>query len=319
MGKFDINKIKGAGDGLLNEISKLQRSNEMEMIYVLSDQIDKAEENEGISIDNIEELADSIANVGLVNAIVLRQKEDGRYRIVAGERRYTAILSLIEDGRWKKDRPIKASLFDPGRIDLPLTDEEKEDYVRATENAEQRNKTDGDKLIQMRKLMKIYEKLRENGAISNVKTRALLAADMKMAPSHAAQFMKVDAKGSDELIDAVLDNKVSVSAASTIAGLPKENQKEIIERALEEKTDDKKITPKELENAQQKIKKESAPRAEEAEKMDEGTRITSKVFKKDIAAITGALKANDKGILLDDKQYMNYLKTIRSLEEIFEM
>lgn len=219
----------------------------------------------------------------------------------------------------EKDRPIKASLFDPGRIDLPLTDEEKEDYVRATENAEQRNKTDGDKLIQMRKLMKIYEKLRENGAISNVKTRALLAADMKMAPSHAAQFMKVDAKGSDELIDAVLDNKVSVSAASTIAGLPKENQKEIIERALEEKTDDKKITPKELENAQQKIKKESAPRAEEAEKMDEGTRITSKVFKKDIAAITGALKANDKGILLDDKQYMNYLKTIRSLEEIFEM
>lgn len=319
MGKFDINKIKGAGDGLLNEISKLQRSNEMEMIYVLSDQIDKAEENEGISIDNIEELADSIADVGLVNAIVLRQKEDGRYRIVAGERRYIAILSLIEDGRWKKDRPIKASLFDPGRIDLPLTDEEKEDYVRATENAEQRNKTDGDKLIQMRKLMKIYEKLRENGAISNVKTRALLAADMKMAPSHAAQFMKVDAKGSDELIDAVLDNKVSVSAASTIAGLPKENQKEIIERALEEKTDDKKITPKELENAQQKIKKESAPRAEEAEKMDEGTRITSKVFKKDIAAITGALKANDKGILLDDKQYMNYLKTIRSLEEIFEM
>ena len=319
MGKFDINKIKGAGDGLLNEISKLQRSNEMEMIYVLSDQIDKAEENEGISIDNIEELADSIADVGLVNAIVLRQKEDGRYRIVAGERRYTAILSLIEDGRWKKDRPIKASLFDPGRIDLPLTDEEKEDYVRATENAEQRNKTDGDKLIQMRKLMKIYEKLREHGAISNVKTRALLAADMKMAPSHAAQFMKVDAKGSDELIDAVLDNKVSVSAASTIAGLPKENQKEIIERALEEKTDDKKITPKELENAQQKIKKESAPRAEEAEKMDEGTRITSKVFKKDIAAITGALKANDKGILLDDKQYMNYLKTIRSLEEIFEM
>ena len=319
MGKFDINKIKGAGDGLLNEISKLQRSNEMEMIYVLSDQIDKAEENEGISIDNIEELADSIADVGLVNAIVLRQKEDGRYRIVAGERRYTAILSLIEDGRWKKDRPIKASLFDPGRIDLPLTDEEKEDYVRATENAEQRNKTDGDKLIQMRKLMKIYEKLRENGAISNVKTRALLAADMKMAPAHAAPFMKVDAKGSDELIDAVLDNKVSVSAASTIAGLPKENQKEIIERALEEKTDDKKITPKELENAQQKIKKESAPRAEEAEKMDEGTRITSKVFKKDIAAITGALKANDKGILLDDKQYMNYLKTIRSLEEIFEM
>lgn len=316
MGKFNVNKIKGAGEGLLNEISKMQKVNEMQIIYILPDQIDKAEENEGISIDRIEELADSIADVGLINALVLRQKEDGRYRIVAGERRYTAILSLIEDGRWEKDRPIKSSLFDPQLIDLPLTEEEKEDYVRATENAEQRNKTDGDKLLQMRKLMKIYEKLRENGAISNVKTRTLLAADMKMAPSHAAQFMKVDAKGSDELIDAVLDNQVSVSAASTIAGLPQEEQKEIVEKALQEKQDDKKITPKDLENAQQKIKTAAGLNENISEGVEEGARITSKIFQKDISVITKTLESDD--ILLDEKQYLHYLKNIRALENIFK-
>lgn len=316
MGKFNVNKIKGAGEGLLNEISKMQKVNEMQIIYILPDQIDKAEENEGISIDRIEELADSIADVGLINALVLRQKEDGRYRIVAGERRYTAILSLIEDGRWEKDRPIKSSLFDPQLIDLPLTEEEKEDYVRATENAEQRNKTDGDKLLQMRKLMKIYEKLRENGAISNVKTRTLLAADMKMAPSHAAQFMKVDAKGSDELIDAVLDNQVSISAASTIAGLPQEEQKEIVEKALQEKQDDKKITPKDLENAQQKIKTAAGLNENISEGAEEGARITSKIFQKDISVITKTLESDD--ILLDEKQYLHYLKNIRALENIFK-
>lgn len=316
MGKFNVNKIKGAGEGLLNEISKMQKVNEMQIIYILPDQIDKAEENEGISIDRIEELADSIADVGLINALVLRQKEDGRYRIVAGERRYTAILSLIEDGRWEKDRPIKSSLFDPQLIDLPLTEEEKEDYVRATENAEQRNKTDGDKLLQMRKLMKIYEKLRENGAISNVKTRTLLAADMKMAPSHAAQFMKVDAKGSDELIDAVLDNQVSISAASTIAGLPQEEQKEIVEKALQEKQDDKKITPKDLENAQQKIKTAAGLNENISEGVEEGARITSKIFQKDISVITKTLESDD--ILLDEKQYLHYLKNIRALENIFK-
>lgn len=316
MGKFNVNKIKGAGEGLLNEISKMQKVNEMQIIYILPDQIDKAEENEGISIDRIEELADSIADVGLINALVLRQKEDGRYRIVAGERRYTAILSLIEDGRWEKDRPIKSSLFDPQLIDLPLTEEEKEDYVRATENAEQRNKTDGDKLLQMRKLMKIYEKLRENGAISNVKTRALLAADMKMAPSHAAQFMKVDAKGSDELIDAVLDNQVSVSAASTIAGLPQEEQKEIVEKALQEKQDDKKITPKDLENAQQKIKAAAGLNENISEGAEDGARITSKIFQNDISVITKTLESDD--ILLDEKQYLHYLKNIKALEKIFK-
>lgn len=316
MGKFNVNKIKGAGEGLLNEISKMQKVNEMQIIYILPDQIDKAEENEGISIDRIEELADSIADVGLINALVLRQKEDGRYRIVAGERRYTAILSLIEDGRWEKDRPIKSSLFDPQLIDLPLTEEEKEDYVRATENAEQRNKTDGDKLLQMRKLMKIYEKLRENGAISNVKTRTLLAADMKMAPSHAAQFMKVDAKGSDELIDAVLDNQVSVSAASTIAGLQQEEQKEIVEKALQEKQDDKKITPKDLENAQQKIKAAAGLNENISEGAEEGARITSKIFQNDISVITKTLESDD--ILLDEKQYLHYLKNIKALEKIFK-
>ena len=315
MGKFNVNKIKGAGEGLLNEISKMQKVNEMQIIYILPDEIDKAEENEGISIDRIEELADSIADVGLINALVLRQKEDGRYRIVAGERRYTAILSLIEDGRWEKDRPIKSSLFDPQLIDLPLTEEEKEDYVRATENAEQRNKTDGDKLLQMRKLMKIYEKLRENGAISNVKTRTLLAADMKMAPSHAAQFMKVDAKGSDELIDAVLDNQVSVSAASTIAGLPQEEQKEIVEKALQEKQDDKKITPKDLENAQQKIKAAAGLNENISEGAEDGARITSKIFQNDISVITKTLESDD--ILLDEKQYLHYLKNIKALEKIF--
>ena len=316
MGKFNVNKIKGAGEGLLNEISKMQKVNEMQIIYILPDQIDKAEENEGISIDRIEELADSIADVGLINALVLRQKEDGRYRIVAGERRYTAILSLIEDGRWEKDQPIKSSLFDPQLIDLPLTEEEKEDYVRATENAEQRNKTDGDKLLQMRKLMKIYEKLRENGAISNVKTRTLLAADMKMAPSHAAQFMKVDAKGSDELIDAVLDNQVSVSAASTIAGLPQEEQKEIVEKALQEKQDDKKITPKDLENAQQKIKAAAGLNENISEGAEDGARITSKIFQNDISVITKTLESDD--ILLDEKQYLHYLKNIKALEKIFK-
>ena len=316
MGKFNVNKIKGAGEGLLNEISKMQKVNEMQIIYILPDQIDKAEENEGISIDRIEELADSIADVGLINALVLRQKEDGRYRIVAGERRYTAILSLIEDGRWEKDRPIKSSLFDPQLIYLPLTEEEKEDYVRATENAEQRNKTDGDKLLQMRKLMKIYEKLRENGAISNVKTRTLLAADMKMAPSHAAQFMKVDAKGSDELIDAVLDNQVSVSAASTIAGLPQEEQKEIVEKALQEKQDDKKITPKDLENAQQKIKAAAGLNENISEGAEDGARITSKIFQNDISVITKTLESDD--ILLDEKQYLHYLKNIKALEKIFK-
>lgn len=312
--KFDMTRIKGAGDGLLNEVSKLQRANEMKQIFVAADEIDKAEENRGMSIEKIEGLADSIADVGLVNPIVIRQKEDGRYRIVAGERRYTAILKLIEDGRWEKTRPVKASLFEPELIDLPLTDNEKEDYVRATENAEQRDQTDGDRLIQVGKLKKIYEKLRENGAISNIKTRTLLAQDMKISPTHAAQFMAVDAKGDDSLIDAVLENQVSVSAASAITGLPKEEQQQIIQRALENKKEEKKITPKDLNKAHQDIRK----RIEEPEQnIVDGTQITEKEFKKDIARIVKKLKKKESGFILTEEAYLKYIEYIEKIDKLF--
>lgn len=312
--KFDMSRIKGAGDGLLNEVSKLQRVNEMKQIFVSVDQIDKAEENKKMSIKQIEELADSIVDVGLVNPIVLRQKEDGRYRIVAGERRYTAITKLIEDGRWEKTRPVRSSLFDPNLIDLPLTDDEKEDYVRATENAQQRNATDGDLMVTARKLKKTYEKLRERGAINNIKTRMLLAQDMQISSTHAAQFMAVDAKGDDSLIDAVLENQVSVSAASTIARLSKEEQQQIIQRALENKKEEKKITPKDLNKAHQDIRK----RIEEPEQnIVDGTQITEKEFKKDIARIVKKLKKKESGFILTEEAYLKYIEYIEKIDKLF--
>ena len=77
-------------------------------------------------------------------------------------------------------------------ITLPLTDEEKEDYVRLAENSGQRNKTDGDLLLQMRGYQSIYTSLREKGELTGIKTRMLLAADMKISPSKVAQLQKVE-------------------------------------------------------------------------------------------------------------------------------
>lgn len=315
MAKFDMSKIKGmeAGAGLLNSASKMQKSKEMEMIFVMPNKIDFAEENKGISINAIDELADAIADVGLINPIVVWQKEDGRYKIVAGERRYRAINKLIEDGRWNEDRPIKCSLFDPDKVDLALSDEDKEEYVRITENAEQRNKTDGDKLREMRKLKSLYEKLRKNGELSGIKTRTLLANDMKMGESSVAQLQKIENKGSEELIGAVLDDKMSISTAVDIANLPKVEQKDIVEKVLEENPEGSVITKKDVLKVQRKQEdnKTEIPGEEKEER-----RITTKTFRKDISVITKALKAEESGILLDDKQYMSYLKSIRALEKI---
>ena len=63
----------------------------------------------------------------------MKKVGDKDYEIVAGERRYRAMGYLIQEGIWSSDRKIKVHIFNPNLITLPLTDEEKEDYVRLAE------------------------------------------------------------------------------------------------------------------------------------------------------------------------------------------
>ena len=314
--KFDMNSIRGAGSGLLNEASKLKKAKEMKLIYVLPDQILRSERNKGISISAIQELAESIADVGLLNPIIVKQRDDGIYELVAGERRTTAIWSLMEQGRWEKDRPVKASLFDPDIIELPLSDAEKEDYVRATENAEQRNQTDGDKLLLMRKLKPLYEKMRERGALTGVKTRELLAADMKMGESTVAQFQTLENNGSDMLVKAVIDDKMSISTAAEVLKLEKEEQEEMVKALLEQKEDGSKITKTDILKVRHQKQREKAENDTPSDPGEDPRRINTKVFQRDIAAIVKALKRLDEDVVLEEKGYEEYLRAIHVLERL---
>ncbi|RUA09088.1 MAG: chromosome partitioning protein ParB, partial [Fusobacteria bacterium] len=53
--------------------------------------------------DELNELKDSIKAIGLLNIIYLQEKEDGKFRIVSGLRRASAIKLL-----YKEDIPVKA-------------------------------------------------------------------------------------------------------------------------------------------------------------------------------------------------------------------
>lgn len=58
-----------------------------------------------IDPDKIAELADSIAARGLIQNVAVRAMPDGRYMIVAGDRRRLAFLKLRDEGRWPADFP----------------------------------------------------------------------------------------------------------------------------------------------------------------------------------------------------------------------
>lgn len=320
-------KIIQVGEGLLSQAS-IQQAKEMQSIFVLPTEIDKADENRGISINKIEELAASILDVGLINSLVVRLKEDGRYKIVAGERRFTAIEKLIEENKWAKDRVIKCSLFEPNLIDLPLSDEDKEEYVRATENAEQRDKTDGDKLLLMRKLKNLYEKLREQGLYRGVETRELLATDMGIGKSTVAQLQKVENRGSEELKNAMIDGAVNLTAAVDIASMEKQKQDELISQVLNSgkaeitKKDIKRFQFEEKNNTDKtSAEKETEQLSKEPEEDSSSSEdmnmviVTEKSLKQEMKDIFAYLKKND-GVKIHQDDLLTVMNKIRDIDKI---
>lgn len=308
------------GAGLLSPAS-IQQAKEMQSIFVLPGMIDKADENKGISIEKINELAASIVDVGLINPLVVRIKEDGRYKIIAGERRFTAIQQLIDENKWAEDRTIKCSLFDPNLIELPLSDEDKEEYVRVTENAEQRDKTDGDKLLLMRKLKGLYEKLREQGLYRGVETRELLATDMGIGKSTVAQLQKIENQGSESLKNAMIEGGVNITAAVEIASMEPAKQDELISQVLDSGKAEQ-ITKKDVQKFkfEEKNKKDtdSTTSTDEADAAPEDIDmvvISEKSLKKEMKDVFSILKEKDDFTIHKD-DLLSILNKISDIEKI---
>ena len=92
-------------------------------------------------ITDIEQLAESIERVGLLQPIILSEK-DGEYFIVAGERRFTAFKRLYEK---YKDDEIKKGLFES--IPALLLDNEDEERVYRDSNDYSRQITNFQRVI----------------------------------------------------------------------------------------------------------------------------------------------------------------------------
>lgn len=320
--KGNDNSTIKVGSGLMEAMN--MKSAEMEEIQVTHDQIHTTDKNDwSMKEEEIKELAELIRDVGILNPPILKKVGDKDYEIVAGERRYRAMGYLIQEGIWSSDRKIKVHIFNPNLITLPLTDEEKEDYVRLAENSGQRNKTDGDLLLQMRGYQSIYTSLREKGELTGIKTRMLLAADMKISPSKVAQLQKVENRGSEALVQALLDDQVTVSTAQKIADMPEKEQEEFITEVSTKKEPGEKIERVDILKFQNEkdskaligkpTVEENSENTEEEEK-PEGILISGKKFRKDINVIMKKLK--EKDIYLQEEDYEIYLRSIEKLKKI---
>ena len=75
----------------------MEASRTWKMDFIPLDKIEPSSMNENYTQDKIESLANSIRRVGLLSNLVVKPTDNGKYRLISGERRYNAIKQLTEE------------------------------------------------------------------------------------------------------------------------------------------------------------------------------------------------------------------------------
>lgn len=178
------------------------------------------------NFENIEELAESIKEYGLLNPIVL-SKNNGKYEIIAGERRYRA---SIKAGLKKIDAIVRD--FDQKDIDiLSLVENIQREDLSALEEAEAYKKLIDDFSMTQEEISKSMGKSRSYIAnsvrllkLNKDETEAL--ADRKISASQARTLLSIkDQDARKKALDGFINKKLNVRDAEKISNKNKIKEK----------------------------------------------------------------------------------------------
>lgn len=284
-----------------------------ETVYLDMDKL-RPNSNNMYSMTQIEKLSDLIKLSGgiLQNIIVLPADEEGYYTITTGERRWRAARLLQEKGLYpeKFEGKVPCTIRSLDDIDLPISKEMKEQFAILTTN-QYRDKSDGEKMMEMQEWKKIIAALREAGAeylpmhltdgeqvkIKGTPTRELLAGQLGVSTGQIARMETVEKKGSPQLLDMLMNDSMDLSAAEEMLRLNEQEQNETL-RQLKRKQRDK-ITKTEVKA--------------QVEKKLEKKQLDRNTVQAELEKITNNMADT---VTLTDSEYKNYTKLVDKLKKI---
>ena len=196
-----------------------------------------------VESEGITQMKTSLLSVGLLTPLTVVKKADG-YCIVSGERRYTALKELIEDGKGDeiniKEKMIPCYVYTEDEIS-----DENEELIIELSNLETR---DFMREQHRHKVIQILFKMQEQGKIEERELASTIAERLGTSNRYARHYKQIFKKGIDEVQKLMSDSKLLVADASHIAGFPEEEQEEIVEMIIEG------VNPKEaINNARKEV------------------------------------------------------------------
>lgn len=314
MAKFNL--TKGLGSSLLNDASKAsKRAEDFKVVPLDIELLDPNEENEGMSLDDIDELAQSILDNGLDQNFVVVPKSNGRYKILTGHRRRLACLKLIADGHeeWKY---VPCLIKDISKITLNLSDSSKELYALLTTNLERRKNTLRDEIKMLEIANAIFDELTANGEDVGQR-RKWVAERLGVSDSKVKILDYINYYAEPAIKKEIDDNNISHSVANEIAHLSAEEQ-----QAIQEEMGDEFQTMKAEDVGNWKKARDVKKRKENVQQIDNHV-LTADVYTKAKSSIEQQLPLLEKGVEVTDSEYQKIMKMqdniIKSLAKMNEV
>lgn len=185
---------------------KMVASEEFYLEYIPIDKIVR-NENNFFGIREIDELAESIEQNGLMHNIVVRRQENGKYQIISGERRFEAFC-LLRERVGDKYKLIPAQVKQTDDVDAEIG------LIQA--NTEVRQLTPAEQLQSVERLKALYEIKRQRGEKISGKLRERIAATLNMSVGQVGNLENISANLAPDLQQEFRDGKMSIPQALSL-------------------------------------------------------------------------------------------------------
>lgn len=239
-------------EGMLNGISKntrkveeFQAKENFKFEYINIDRIRRNEKN-FYEIVDIEALAEDIKLNGLNHNLVVRKLDNDMYELISGERRYTALSKLVNEGN-KEFNLVPCKVIESNDIDSEI--------ILIQANAQSRELTEVEKLTQVERLQELYKIKKKNGEKVPGKIRDIIASDLNLSATQVGRYERINNKLIPELKAIIEQGNLTIANASEFSSLSEENQRVIL-NIIDDKANMSKQEAIDLKNKLKKIEEE---------------------------------------------------------------
>lgn len=296
-----MSKKFSLSEGMLNGISKniekantLEAKNNFKVEYIDINDIKRNEKN-FYEIVNVDELAEDIKMNGLNHNLVVRKLENGTYELISGERRYTALNKLVQEGN-NLFALVPCKVIEANDIDAEI--------ILIQANAQTRELTDLEKLEQVKRLTELYKTKKANGENIPGRIRNMIANDLNLSATQVSRYESINNNLIPELKEILESDNLTIANASEFSTLSEDNQKVILD-IINNKVELNKKEAIDLKNKLKEIEEEKEKEFKSRQSIiEENARLKAKINENNVKS-EEEIKQIEGQLRIEVKQELN--------------